>query len=82
MLRAIPLLSALALLLSSPSQAALVSAAPATLPGFDCAADSLAGGLAVIFPGSSPGFAKSDDGFSSPGPVLLKIEKATSAREC
>ena len=32
MLRAIPLLSALALLLSSPSQAALVSAAPASLP--------------------------------------------------
>jgi RHS repeat-associated protein len=32
MLRAIPLLSALALLLSSPSQAALVSAAPAPLP--------------------------------------------------
>jgi hypothetical protein len=32
MLRAIPLLSALVLLLSSPSQAALVSAAPASLP--------------------------------------------------
>ena len=32
MLRAIPLLSVLALLLSSPSQAALVSAAPAPLP--------------------------------------------------